>query len=200
MKKVLHVISSPRGEASVSIKLGNAIIEKIKETYPGSIVKERNLIKNLFPHLEQAQISSFFTPAESLSPEQQVAIKISDEAIAELQEADIIVIGAPMYSFTIPSTLNAYFDHIARPGVTFRYTENGPEGFLKNKKVYIATSSGGVYSEGPMQAYDFVVPYAQKFLAFIGITDVTVIRVEGLNVPQLKDTALENGLKSIAIA
>jgi FMN-dependent NADH-azoreductase len=200
MKKILHIISSPRGEASISIKLGNAIVEKIKAAYPGSVVKERNLSKNRFPHLEEEQINSFFTPAENRSPQQAAAVNISDSAIAELQEADIIVIGAPMYSFTIPSTLNAYFDHIARPGITFRYTENGPEGFLKNKKAYIVTASGGVYSEGVMQDYDFVVPYVQKILAFVGITDVTVYRAEGLNVPLLKDTTVEKALERIAIA
>ena len=85
--------------------------------------------------------------------EQSEAIRISDEAVAELQEANIIVMGAPMYSFTVPSTLNVYFDHIARPGLTFRYSEQGPEGLVKNKKAYIATSSGGIYSDGAMQAY-----------------------------------------------
>ena len=149
MKKILHIISSPRGEASASIKLGNAIIDKIKKSHPGSVVTVRNLAEVPFPHLEQLHIGSFFTPAESHSPEQSAAAKFSDEAIAELQEADIIVIGAPMYTFTVPSLLNVYFDHISRPGITFRYSEKGAEGLVKNKKAYIASSSGGIYSQGP---------------------------------------------------
>ncbi len=199
MKKVLHIISSPRGEASVSIKLGNAIIERILETYPGSTVKVRNLSELPMPHLQLLHIGSFFTPAENRSEDQSAAIRVSDEAVAELQEADIIVMGAPMYSFTIPSTLNVYLDHIARPGLTFRYSDKGPEGLVKNKKAYIVTSSGGVYSEGAMQAYDFVVPYVQRFLGFIGITDVSVVRAEGLNVPVVQDTALEKAMASIAV-
>jgi FMN-dependent NADH-azoreductase len=200
MKKILHIISSPQGEASVSKKLGNAIIEKIQEKYPDSIVTERNLTTNLFPHLDQLQIGSWFTPAANRSTEQEKAIKISDEAIAEMQEADIYVIGAPFYNFSIPSTLKAYLDHIARPGITFRYNEHGkPEGFLKNKKAYIATSSSGVYSEGEFQSFDFVSPYLKFLLGFLGITDITFIRAEGLRIEGIKETAFAKGVESIAI-
>ena len=200
MKKILHIISSPQGEASVSKKLGNAIIEKIQAKYPDSLVNERNLTTNLFPHLDQMQIGSWFTPAENRSTEQEKAIKISDEAIAEMQEADIYVIGAPFYNFAIPSTLKAYLDHITRPGITFRYNEQGkPEGFLKNKKAYIATSSSGVYSEGEFQSFDFVSPYLKFLLGFLGITDVTFIRAEGLRIEGIKEKAFEKGVESIAI-
>jgi FMN-dependent NADH-azoreductase len=200
MKKILHVISSPRGEASISIKLGNGIIEKIKIAHPDSVVKERNLIKNLFPHLEEAHIASFFTPAENRTPENLIAIKHSDEAIAEIMEADIIVIDAPVYNYAIHSTLKAYFDHIARAGVTFRYSENGAEGLVTGKKVYLAIASGGIYSEGPMQSFDFVAPYIKTFLGFLGITDITVVRAEGMGIPVVQDTALEKGLESVVIA
>jgi FMN-dependent NADH-azoreductase len=200
MKKILHIISSLQGEASVSKKLGNAIIEKIKAKYPDSIVKERNLTANLFPHLDEVQIGSWFTSAENRSPEQVDAIKISEEAIAELQEADIYVIGAPFYNFAIPSTLKAYLDHIARPGITFRYNEKGqPEGFLRNKKAYVATASSGVYSEGKFQSFDFVSPYLKFILGFLGITDVTIIRAEGLRIDGIKETAFEKGVESVAI-
>jgi FMN-dependent NADH-azoreductase len=200
MKKILHIISSPQGEASISKKLGNAIIEKIQEKYPDSVVNERNLTTNLFPHLDQLQIGSWFTPAENRSTEQEKAIKISDEAIAEMQEADIYVIGAPFYNFAIPSTLKAYLDHIVRPGITFRYNEEGkPEGFLKNKKAYIAISSSGVYSEGEFQSFDFVSPYLKFLLGCLGITDVTFIRAEGLRIAGIKETAFAKGVESIAI-
>ena len=200
MKKILHIVSSALGEASVSKKLGNAIIGKIKARYPDSTVKERNLATNPFPHLGEVQIGSWFTPAENRSPEQVNAIKISDEAIAELQEADIYVIGAPFYNFAIPSSLKAYIDHIARSGVTFRYNEKGqPEGLLKNKKVYVAIASGGVYSEGETKPFDFVSPYLKFILGFLGITDVTFIRAEGLRINGIKETAFEKGVVSIVI-
>ncbi|MCX3264501.1 FMN-dependent NADH-azoreductase [Pedobacter agri] len=200
MKKILHIISSPRGGASVSIQLGNAVVSKIQETYPESIVKEKNLAQHPFPHLEEVHLNAFFTPAESRSAENLAAIQHSDEAIAELQEADIIVIGVPFYNFGVPSTLKAWVDHIARAGVTFQYTEQGPQGLITGKKVYLAVASGGIYSDGPMQAYDFATPYLKGVLGFLGMTDVTVFRAEGASIPVVKDTALEKGIESILIA
>jgi FMN-dependent NADH-azoreductase len=199
MKKILHIISSPRGEASFSIKLGNAIIQKIKTDYPGSTVTEINLAKKEFPHLQQTHINSFFTPAESRSPEDIEAVQVSDDAIQEIMDADILVIGAPLYNFSIHSSLKAWLDHIARAGVTFKYDENGVTGLVTEKKVYIAMSSGGIYSEGPMQSYDFVVPYLKTVLGFLGMTDVTIIRVEGTSIPEIKDLALDKAIDSIAL-
>ena len=197
MKKILHIISSPRGEASFSIKLGNAIVEKLKAAHPGSVVTEVNLANQYYPHLEEAQLVSFFTPAESRSVVLQEAVKHSDEAVEQLREADIIVIGAPMYNYSIPSSLKAWLDHIVRAGVTFRYDETGLHGLLENKKVYIAESSGGIYSEGPMQANDFVAPYLKTVLGHIGLKDVTIYRVEGTSIPGIKDQALEKSISGI---
>ena len=196
---ILHIISSPRKGDSYSIKLGNALLEKLQAANPGSNVKVHDLTNKPFPHLEEAHLQSFFTPAESRTPEQQEAIRHSDEAIAEIQAADTIVIGAPLYNFGIPSTLKAWVDHIARAGVTFQYTAAGPEGLIKGKKVYVAMSSGGVYSEGPMTSYDFVAPYLKAVLGFLGMTDVTVVRVEGTAIPDLQATAFEKGLASANI-
>jgi FMN-dependent NADH-azoreductase len=197
MKKILHIISSPRGEASLSIKLGNAIIEKIQAAYPGSTVTENNLVNKQFPHLEEAHLTSFYTPAENRTPENLVAIKHSDESIQEILDADIIVIGAPLYNFSIHSTLKAWIDHIVRAGVTFKYDVNGREGLIKGKKVYIAISSGGIYSDGPMKPFDFAEPYLKHMLSFIGMSDITVVRVEGASIPGIQDTALEKGISSI---
>jgi len=199
MKKILNVISSPRGEASYSIKLADALIEKLQAAYPGSTVQVKDLTKKAFPHLEEAQLAAFFTPADSLTPENRAAIRHSDEAIAEIMDADILVIGAPMYNFNIPSTLKAWLDHIARRGVTFAYTEQGPVGLVQDKKAYIVIASGGIYSEGLMQSYDFIAPYLKRILGFIGITDVTVLRVEGVGLPGVKDTALEKAINSITL-
>ncbi|HEY1040281.1 MAG TPA: NAD(P)H-dependent oxidoreductase [Emticicia sp.] len=201
MKKVLRIISSPRGQASVSIKLGNAIIEKIKEKHPDCIVTERNLVTNTLPHLNETLIASFFTPSEDHTYDQKEAVKYSDEAIAELKESDIIVIDTPMYNFTIPSTLKTYLDHIVRRGVTFRASETGIEGLVKNKKVYLAFSSAGFYTEdSPDQSYDFVVPLLKAVLGWLGITDITVVRANGLRNPELQATSLQKGIESIQIA
>ena len=199
MKKILHIISSSRGEKSFSIKLGNAIVEKIKTTYPGSTVKETNLVEKQFPHLYEAQITSFFTPTEYRTPENNEAVRYSDEAISEIMEADIIVIGAAFYNFGIHSTLKAWIDHIARVNVTFRFTESGPEGLIHGKKVYIAVASGGIYSEGVMQSFDFAAPYLKAILGFLGITDVTVIRVEGTEIPGVKEYTLEKSISNIVL-
>jgi len=200
-KNVLHIISSPRGGASVTKKLGDEIIGKIKEKYPDAVVKERDLASEVFPHLDELQIGSWFAPADARTPGQIDAVQVSDEAIREMQEADIYVIGAPFYNFAIPSTLKAYLDHVVRPGVTFRYTEEGkPEGLLKNKKAYIATASSGVYSEGVLQSFDHAIPYLKFILGFVGITDISIFRAEGLRIEGVKETAFEKGVQSIAIA
>ena len=197
--KILNLISSPRGDASFSIKLGDAIIEKLQAANPGSTVKVHNLVKTPFPHLEEVHLNSFFTPKENHTPEMTEAIKHSDQAIAEITDADVIVIGVPMYNFSIHSTLKAWIDHLARAGKTFQYTANGPEGLVKNKKVYLAIATGGVYSDGPMKAYDFTEPYLRTILGFLGMTDVTAFRVEGVNMPDLKDQALEKAIAAITV-
>ena len=200
-KKVLYILSSPKGVASVTRRLGDAVIEKIKTKYPDAEVKERDLADEVFPHLDELQIGSWFAPAEARTPEQTDAVQLSDDAIRDMQEADIYVIGAPFYNFSIPSTLKAYLDHVVRPGITFRYTEGGkPEGLLKNKKAYIATASSGVYSEGAFQSFDYAIPYLTFILGFVGVTAISIVRAEGLRIEGVKDTAFEKGVESIAIA
>jgi len=199
MKTILHLISSPRQEGSFSIKLGRAVVAQLQEKHPDSIVKEVNLIQENYPHLDAPHLQSFYTPKEALTSADQEAIRYSDQALLQLFEADFIVIGAPLYNFSIHSALKAWIDHIARAGITFRYTANGPEGLVTGKKVYIAMSAGGVYSEGPYQPYDFVTPYLKAVLGFMGMTDITVFRAEGVNIPELKDHALEKAIESIAV-
>lgn len=195
---ILHIISSPRKGASNSIKLGNAIIERLQQQHPGAAVVVKDLTVAPFPHLEEAHLNAFFTPAENHTAENKEAIRHSDEAIQQIKEADILVIGAPMYNFGISSVLKAWIDHIARAGVTFRYTANGPEGLLQGKKVYVAVATGGVY-EGDLRSIDFVTPYLKHILGFIGITDVTFIKAEGFAMSALQATALEKGINSIVL-
>jgi FMN-dependent NADH-azoreductase len=199
MAKILHIISSPRGQASNSIKLGNAIIDKLKEQDPGAAVFVKDLTKGPFPHLEEAHLTAFFTPAESHTEENKAAVKHSNEAIQEIFDADIIVIGAPMYNFGIPSNLKSWIDHIARAGITFKYTENGPQGLIAGKRVYLAVTTGGIYSEGDYKPFDFLTPYLQFVLAFLGITDVKVIRAEGFALAGVQDTALDTAIDNIIL-
>lgn len=198
MAKILNIISSPRGESSVSIKLGNAIVDKLREKDPASTVTVRDLTNGPFPHLEEAHLNAFFTPVEAHTDANKAAIAHSSEAIKEILDADVIVIGAPMYNFTLSSTLKAWFDHISRAGITFKYGANGPEGLVTGKKVYIALASGGVYS-GDAAGYDFLSPYVKHMLGFLGMTDVTIVRAEGLAVAGVQETALDKAIDSVTV-
>lgn len=199
MSKILNVISSPRGEASNSIKLADAIIDRLKQNDPAAAVEVKDLTKSPFPHLEEAHLNAFFTPVEQHTEANKEAISHSNQAIKEILDADVLVIGAPMYNFSIPSVLKAWFDHIARAGITFKYGANGPEGLVTGKKAYIAVATGGIYSSGDAAGYDFVVPYIKAFLGFIGITDVTVVRAEGFAIPGVQETALDKAIDSIEL-
>lgn len=199
MKNILHIISSPRVEISASRKLGNAVVKRIQEKYPDAVVKERDLTKELVPVLEEKHINTFFSPAESHSPEQAEINEYSTGLISELQEADIIVVDSPMYNFSVPASLRAYFDFTSRAGYTFKYDENGPKGLLNDKKLYIAFTSGNIYSEGPFQIYDSNVPYLKNVFGFYGVTDVSVFRAEGLAIPGMMETSLEKAIDNITI-
>jgi FMN-dependent NADH-azoreductase len=146
----------------------------------------RDLARDPVPHLDAARFSAFLAKPEARTPEQQAIVDYSDALIGELREADSIVIGLPMYNFNVPSTLRAYFDHIARIGVTFKYTEKGPEGLLTGKKAYVFVTRGGVYGSEHLHT-----KYVRDFLAFVGITDVEFIYAEGLAIsPASKAAAL----------
>lgn len=199
MKHILHVISSIQGKESYSIKLGNIIVEKIQQKYTESTVEELNLVDLDIPHLNPDLLRKLFTPATLLTKEDKKSIQFSDDFVKQLLAADIIVIGAPLYNFTIHTALKSWIDYITRIGVTFEYGANGPVGMVKEKKVYVAMSSGGIYSEGPAKANDFVVPYLQAFLGFLGMTDLTAFRAEGLKVEGIKEHAMNKAIGSIKI-
>jgi FMN-dependent NADH-azoreductase len=197
MKKILHIVSSINGEASFSNRLSNAIILKLKVAYPYNQVHHLNLSETPFPYLETIQYGAFFTPTEHQTADQKEAIVHSNEAIKELKDTDIIVIGVPLYNFGIPATLKAWIDQIVRVGETFTYADGTSKGLLQNKKVYLAIASGAVYSEGPYKSYDFTENYLRKILGFIGLTDITVFRVEGTRIPEIKETTLSNAFATV---
>jgi FMN-dependent NADH-azoreductase len=188
-----------QGKESYSIKLGNAIIENIQKKYPDNELEEVNLVEIDIPHLKPDVLQNFFIPTDQLTEEQKESIKLSDQFVRQLLDSDIIVIGAPLYNFTIHTALKAWIDHITRAGVTFSYGPAGPIGMVSGKKIYVAMASGGVFSEGPGKAHDFVAPYLKSFLGFMGMTDLTVFRAEGLKVPGISETAMEKAVASIVI-
>ena len=197
MKKILNIVSGAKGDKSFSNKLSGAIIDKLVTTFPGSQVQTRDLAANPLPHLQEHQITAHYTPAELRTADHKEALKKSDHAIQELMDADILVIGVPLYNFGIPSTLKSWVDHIARSGITFSYGDGSPKGLVQNKKVYLAMATGGIYSDGPMKPLDFAEPFLRGALGFLGMTDITTFRVEGIGVPQLSATALPKALETV---
>jgi len=152
----------------------------------GGKVTVRDLARDPVPHLSAERFGAFLAKPEERTSEQQAVVAYSDALIAELKEADTIVIGLPMYNFSVPSTLRAYFDHVARAGVTFKYSEKGPVGLLTGKKAYVFVTRGGVYGSEHIHT-----KYVRDFLAFVGVTDVEFIYAEGLAIsPAAKDAAL----------
>lgn len=182
MSRLLLVTSSLFGAESKSRQIALEFVSAWKHKHPGTAVVERDLVADPIPHLEGPAFAARLVAAESQTEAHRAHLKRSDQEIAELEQADVIVIAAPMYNFSIPSTLKAWIDHVVRAGRTFRYTATGPEGLLKNKKVFVVTARGGIYSEGAMKALDFHEPYLRTILGFIGLKDVTFIYAEGLAV------------------
>lgn len=197
MKKILHITSSLKNTDSFSNKLSQAIIDKLSSEFPGSTIIRRDLMKSRIPHLSAAEFDAFRALPENRTVEQAFAVKNSDELVAELMDSDIVVIGVPLYNFGIPSVLKAWLDHVARSGITFKYSEKGVEGLVRNKKVFLAVSSGGVYSEGPMKSFDFTEPYLRAILGFLGLTDVSTFRVEGIAVPEISDVQIEKAFGAV---
>ena len=199
MKNILVIESSPRGEASFSRKLTHAIVEKLQAKDATAKITSVDLSKNPIPHLDESHLAGFFAPPENRTDANKTAIRHSETSLAQVMAADTIVIGVPMYNFSIPSTLKSWIDHIARAGQTFQYTPTGPEGLVKGKKVYLAIATGGVYSSGPYKTNDFTENYLRAVLGFMGMTDLTAFRVEGLAVPDQKDAALAKAIESIRV-
>lgn len=177
MSKVLVLKSSILATYSQSNQLADFFVEQWQAAHAGDEITVRDLAAQPIPVLDGELVGALRPSDAVLTPRQQEALALSDELIAELQANDVIVIAAPMYNFNIPTQLKNYFDLIARAGVTFRYTEKGPEGLITGKRAIILTSRGGIHKDTPS---DLVVPYLRLFLGFIGITDVEFVFAEGI--------------------
>ncbi len=196
MSNLLKINASLFSANGQSSQLTERFVAAWQASHPGTQVIERDLAASPVPHLDGARFMAFLAKPEERSAEQQAVVDFSDALIAELRAADAIVIGLPMYNFGIPSQLKAYFDHIARAGVTFRYTANGPEGLITGKKAYILAARGGIYAGTPK---DSQTTYVRDFLGFIGITDVEFVYAEGLNMgDESKSAALAKAHQSLA--
>jgi len=199
MAKILSVQSSINGAQSVSRQLSAEIIDQLQNTYPGSIVIEKDLSKEPVPHLDALEFVALRTPEEQRNETQLAAAAYTDMLVKEILDADIIVIGVPFYNFNIPSTLKSWLDHIAVPGKTFTYKNAAgvPEGLVTGKKIYLAIAQGGVYSVEPMKVIDNTETYLRSFLGFLGMKDITVFRAEGVAIPTLREENLQQTLSAI---
>lgn len=175
--KILQINTSARSTGANSTRLADRIVARLKARHPAAAVELRDLAANPHPVLDEAALTALFTPAGQRTAAQAARVALDDAVIAQVQSADVIVLGVPMYNFGVPVQLKTWIDAIAKAGTTFRYTEQGPEGLIKGKKVYVALARGGIYRDTPA---DSQVPYLKAVLGFVGMTDVEFIYAEGL--------------------
>ncbi|MBX3608734.1 MAG: NAD(P)H-dependent oxidoreductase [Hydrogenophaga sp.] len=190
MQSLLVIRSSLLLGSGQSNQLIDRYVANWRTANPNGQVVERDLARQPIAHLDMARVAAFSTPADQRSAEQQALVAESDALIAELKAADDIVIGLPLYNFGVPSTLKAWIDQVARAGVSFRYTAQGPEGLIKGKRVYVITTRGGHYRDQP---HDTQTPYVRNVLGFLGMTDLQFVHAEGL---ALGDDARRDSLQA----
>ncbi|HKR25364.1 MAG TPA: NAD(P)H-dependent oxidoreductase [Allosphingosinicella sp.] len=198
MKNILIVTSSANGAASASARLAEEHAAQLAEAHPGVELVRRDVGAAPIPHLTEATVAAIKGQPESEA--ERAARALSDALVAEVAAADLIVIASPMYNFGMSSTLKAWFDHVLRAGVTFRYGESGPEGLMTGKKAVVIESRGGFYSDGPAAAMDSQEAHIRTMLGFIGVTDVTVVRAERLAYgPEAAEAALTEAREALGL-
>ena len=173
--RILEINAAARYDGSISRKLAADLSNALADRFGNADVKRRDLAKGL-PFIDEEWVTANSTPEEERSEHHRKTLSYSDELVAELQDADVLVIGAPIYNFSVPAVLKAWIDMVARARLTFRYTETGPKGLLTGKKAYVVVPSGGVPVGSEM---DFATPYLRHALAFIGITEVEFVGAQG---------------------
>jgi FMN-dependent NADH-azoreductase len=197
MTTLLQINASMHNDHGQSSQLANQFVAAFRKRRPDAKIVVRDVAAaDTVPHLDAERFGAFITKPEERTAAQQAVVAYSDLLINELKQADVIVLGLPMYNFGVPSQLKAYFDHIARVGVTFKYTEQGPVGQLTGKKAYVFAARGGLYAGTPM---DTQTSYVRDFLRFLGITDVEFVYAEGLAIsPESKEAGLAKAAAEIA--
>lgn len=193
---ILQVNASARREGSFSTRLAEELVAALRDSDAAAGLVVRDLARTPHPVLDEAALQALFTPAEQRTPEQAARVALDDALIAELQAADVVVLGVPMYNFGVPAGLKNWIDAVARARVTFRYTEQGAEGLLKGKRVYLVLARGGRYRDTPL---DTQLPYLKSVLGFLGMHDIEPIYVEGLSMgPDAERAALDAARGRIA--
>lgn len=197
MTNILVIDSSASGNSSVSKLLVADALAGLLAAHPGAAVTRHDLGSNPVPHITADNLAG--VRGEPVTEAEKAARALSDRLVAELQAADVILVGAPMYNFGVSTLLRSWFDHVLRAGVTFTYTAQGPKGLLEGKRAIVIEARGGLYSEGPAKAIDFQEPYLRQLFAFIGITDVTFVHAEKVGFgPDARDAAIEGARARLA--
>jgi len=197
MTTLLQINASISNGNGQSTQLADQFVAAFHQRRPEAKIVLRNVAAaEPVPHLDAERFGAFIAQPHERTAAQQAVVAYSDALIDELKQADVIVLGLPMYNFGVPSQLKAYFDHIARAGITFKYTDQGPLGLLRGKKVYVFAARGGVYTGTPM---DTQTSYVRDFLRFLGMTDVEFVYAEGLNMgPDSRQAGLHKAAAEIA--
>jgi FMN-dependent NADH-azoreductase len=194
MNLLLINSSSDLSDQSTSRKLTKEIVDRLKHTYDELNIFERDVAKDIIPHLDHNTIGAFYTPEGQHSDDMRSANIRSKEIITEFKNADIVVFGVPMYNFSIPTTLRSYFDNLLRVGHTFVFTENGSKGLIDEKKIIAVITRGSVFSGFKENHQE---PYLSTIFSFIGINDVSYVVAEGLSLPNNKDNSINQAQSMI---
>ncbi len=194
MSNILVIQSSISGQQSVSRALVNETVARLRQANAGARVVVRDLGSHPVPHLDADSLAG--VRGSPVTQAELATRALSDALIAELRAADTVVIGAPMYNFSMSSALRSWFDLVLRAGETFRYTSAGPEGLVGNKRVIVIESRGGLYSEGPGKALDFQEPYLRALFGFMGVSDLTFVRAEKIGLgPAAREASIASAIE-----
>jgi FMN-dependent NADH-azoreductase len=196
MRQILCLTSSPRRDTSYSNLVAARLLKELRIVHPDAGVTIRDLAGNPLPHIDEDFVTATRSVAGARSSRQQALVEQSDILVDELLQADTIVIAAAMINYGIPSTLKAWIDYICRPGRTFRYTEHGTKGLLGGRRVILVLARGGIFSGGPLRAMEYDESYLRSVLAFLGITDVERILIEGVGLgPEAAERAVDSAIR-----
>lgn len=202
MKNILYITTSPRGPESASIQLAQELLRQLKMRHEDLTITTVDLSRHPPPFLSSHQVGALFAPLERQSESERTSFARSDEYVAQLRASDTVIINYPVWNFFVPASLKAWVDQVVRPGVTFRYGNDGrTEGLVLGKKVYLVLARGGLYPRNfdgdPASFWDFSTHYMKTVLTYLGMTDISVVKAEGLAIPGVKEHALLKAMESV---